>query len=230
MESANVVGYAAGSTTAGNKIIGAQFCAVNPNADGIDLNDIIVVGYDKEEGTEAEVTVQTLDNLGKGGATYFFYDVPGELYGWLDGSDEPVENGTIVLSKGDGLWVSAPNSSLGLQTSGQVQKDKYAVELVSGNKMVVNSTPVAVDLNAIEVAGYDSEEGTEAEVTVQTLDAYGKGGITYFFYDVPGELYGWLDGSDEPLEDGVMMVQPGEGLWVSAPNSSFQLEIPGVNL
>jgi hypothetical protein len=228
VESANIVGYASGATTSGNKIMGSQFSAVS--ADGIDLNSVIVVGYDAEEGTEAEVTVQCLDNLGKGGATYFFYDVPGELYGWLDGTDEPVEDGNVVLAKGEGLWVSAPNASFALQTAGSVQTEKYGVLLRSGNKMVVNSTPVAVDLNTIDVAGYDQEEGTEAEVTVQTLDGFGKGGVTYFFYDVPGELYGWLDGTDEPVEDGAMMIQPGEGLWVSSPSDAFLSEIPGVSL
>jgi hypothetical protein len=87
-----------------------------------------------------------------------------------------------------------------------------------------------IDLNSIKVVGYDPEEGTEGEVKVQSLDNLGKGGMTYFFYDLPGELYGWLDSYDEAVEDGSVMVKPGEGLWVSSPNDSFQLEIPGVNL
>ena len=54
--------------------------------------------------------------------------------------------------------------------------------------------------------------------------------ITYSFYDVPGELFGWLDSFDEPVEADAVLVQPGEGLWVSSPNTSFQLELPGVTL
>ena len=50
LESANIVGYATGSTTSGNKIMGAQFSAVSGEA--IDLNTIKVVGYDLEEGLQ----------------------------------------------------------------------------------------------------------------------------------------------------------------------------------
>ena len=228
LESANVVGYASGAARSGFKVMGAQFKAVN--GDGIDLNTIVVTGYNKEEGTEAEVKVQLLDERGRGGMTYSFYDVPGELYGWLDGNDEPVEDGTVVLLPAEGLWVSAPNDTFGLQTAGQVETEGYGITLRQGFKMVVNTTPVAIDLNNIEVKGYDLESGTEAEVKVQTLDYRGRGGMTYSFYDVPGELFGWLDGNDEPVEEGAMMIQPGEGLWVSAPSTSFQLELPGVAL
>jgi hypothetical protein len=87
-----------------------------------------------------------------------------------------------------------------------------------------------VDLNSVKVIGYDAEEGTEGEVKAQTLDYLGKGGMTYSFYDLPGELYGWLDGYDESFEDNTVMVQPGEGLWVSAPSEAFHLELPGANL
>ena len=227
LASANVVGYASGTTTSGFKILGAQF---SPTAgSGIDLNSIKVVGYDPEVGTEAEVQAQPLDNRGKGGMTYSFYDVPGELYGWLDSNDEPVEDGTVVLSPGEGLWVSAPNATLGLQTAGAVPQASYAVVLRQGFKMVVNSSPVAIDLAKIAVSGYSADVGTEAEIQAQPLDNRGKGGMTYSFYDVPGELFGWLDSNDEPVEDGTVMIQPGEGLWVSSPNASFQLELPGVN-
>ncbi len=228
MESANVVGYASGTTTSGNKIMGAQFSPVA--GVGIDLNSIKVVGYDPESGTEAEVQVQPLDNRGKGGMTYSYYDVPGELTGWLDGNDEPVEDGTVILAPGEGLWVSAPNASLSLQTAGSVPLAKYGVLLRQGNKMVVNSSPVAIDLTKIDVSGYNAEDGTEADVQAQTLDNRGKGGMTYSFYDVPGELFGWLDGNDEPVEEGAVMIQPGEGLWVSSPNATFQLELPGVEI
>jgi hypothetical protein len=88
----------------------------------------------------------------------------------------------------------------------------------------------AIDLTSVTVTGYDKESGTEADVKVQSLDYRGKGGMTYSFYDVPGELFGWLDSFDEPVEEDAVLVQPGEGLWVSSPNTSFQLELPGVTL
>lgn len=99
-----------------------------------------------------------------------------------------------------------------------------------GNKIVINSTPVSVDLSDIDVTGYDAETGTEGDVQVQILDAYGMGGDTYSYYDVPGELTAWLDGSDSEVEVGTVVVGPGEGLWVSAPSASFSMVLPGVTL
>ena len=66
--------------------------------------------------------MQVLDAYGMGGDTYSYYDVPGELTAWLDGSDSEVEVGAVSLAAGEGLWVSAPNSTFSLQTAGQVSR------------------------------------------------------------------------------------------------------------
>ena len=226
--SSDVVGYAQSEARSGFKALGAQFVAVS--ATGIDLTEIKVTGYDPEDGTEGDVTVQGLNAYGQGTGTYFYYDVPGELTGWLDSNDEPVEAGTVILAPGEGLWVSAPSTAFGLQTAGKVPTSGIAVTLRSGFKLVSNNTPVAVDLNDIEVSGYDPEDGTEGDVTVQGLNAYGQGTGTYFYYDVPEELTGWLDSNDELVEDGNVSIGAGEALWVSAPNTSLSLVIPGVTL
>ena len=96
--------------------------------------------------------------------------------------------------------------------------------------MVSNTTPVDVDLTDIDVTGYNPTEGTEADVKVQILDAFGMGGMTYSYYDVPGELTAWVDGLDEEVSEGAVVVGPGEGLWVKAPSTSFSLVLPGVTL
>lgn len=87
-----------------------------------------------------------------------------------------------------------------------------------------------IDLTDIIVTGYDAEEGCEGVVDIQTLDEYGRGGNQYFWYDVPGELYGWLDASDNEAEEGALVIKPGEGLWVNAPSSDYMIEFPGVTL
>lgn len=228
IESANIVGYATGGLRAGNKAVGAQFAAISGTT--IDLTDIKVTGYDPEAGTAADVYVQGLDASGYGTGSYYYYDVPGELTGWLDSADTLVEPGTVVLAAGEGLWVSAPNTSFGLQTGGQVPMTGIAVALRQGNKLVANSTPVAVDLTAIAVTGYDPEVGTAADVYVQGLDASGYGTGSYYYYDVPGELTGWLDSADEIVEASTVMIGAGEALWVSAPSTSYSLVLPGVTL
>ena len=160
--------------------------------------------------------------------TYAYYNVPGELTGWLDSFDEPIEEGVVMIEPGEGLWTSAPNSSWGIQTSGEVMTSGIQVTLREGFKMVVNTTPVAVDITKIDVDGYD--EATEADVKMQVLDNFGRGGMTYAYYDVPGELTGWLDSFDEPVEEGVVMIQPGEGMWTSAPSATYSVTLPGVEL
>ena len=194
------------------------------------MTDIKVVGYDTETGTEGEVNVQILDQYGMGGMTYFFYDVPGDFTAWLDGLDNEVEAGTVTLAAGEGLWVDAPSASYSLQTAGQVPTTGISVTLRAGNKIVINNTPVDVDLTDIDVTGYDSETGTEGEVNVQILDQYGMGGMTYFYYDVPGDFTAWLDGLDEEVAPGDVVIAPGEGLWVDAPSTAYKMVIPGVTL
>lgn len=192
----------------------------------IDLTALTVTGY--EEICEGDVNVQILDSLGRGGEIYSWYDVPeANLYGWLDGSDEPVEAGAVTLAPGEGLWVNAPGEDYGLQSAGQVPTSDIAVVLRQDFKLVVNPAPVTVDLTAISVTGY--EEICEGEVNVQILDSLGRGGEIYSWYDVPeADLYGWLDGSDEPLEEEVVTLAAGEGLWVNAPSSDYSIKFPGV--
>ena len=208
--------------------MGPSFVAVAGEA--IDLTKIDVTGYDPEEGTEGEVYVQGLDALGRGTGSYYYYDVPGELVGWLDGSDNEVEEGQVMIPAGDALWVSAPSSAYSLVYSGQVPTEGIEVSLRGGFKLVANVTPVPVDLTAIDVTGYDPEEGTEGEVYVQGLDSLGRGTGSYYYYDVPEELVGWLDGSDNEVEEGQVMIPAGDALWVSAPSSAYSIIVPGVTL
>ena len=228
VESANVVGYASGSLRDGSKGVGAQFVAVS--GETIDLTDIKVTGYDSAVGTEGVVSVQILDAGGMANMTYFYYDVPGDFTAWLDGNDDEVSPGTVTLSAGEGLWVSAPSSTYGLQTAGQVPTSGIAVALRDGSKMVVNCTPVDVDLTDIDVSGYNPVDGTEGVVSAQILDAGGMANMTYFYYDVPGDFTAWLDGNDEEVEAGTIVIGPGEGLWVSAPSTAYSLVFPGVTL
>lgn len=236
MESANVVGYSSSTLKSGFKAVGSQFAPVSGTV--IDLTSITVTGYNKEEGTEEEVSVQTLDEYGSMLKQYYWYDITdGEdvYYGWLDGeTGDFIAEGDATLSIGDGLWVSSPSATFNLQTAGQVPTASADVSLKAGFKLVANQTPVAMDLLKFIVSGYDVEAGTEEEVSVQTLDEYGSMLKQYYWYDITdGEdvYYGWLDGeTGDFIEEGSVMIGAGEALWVSAPSTSFKLEIAGVEL
>ena len=234
--SSSVVGYSNGVLREGFKPAGAQFIPVTGSK--IDLTDISVTGYDKEEGTAEEVSVQTLDKNGSMVKQYYWYDaVDGSdvYYGWLDAdSGDFIEAGDVLLDVGDGLWVDAPSSDFNLQSAGQVMTAAATVTLREGFKLVANPTPVAVDLTNITVTGYDEEEGTAEEVSVQTLDKNGSMVKQYYWYDATDGsdvYYGWLDAdSGDFIEADTVSVGAGEALWVDAPSTDFKLVLPGVTL
>lgn len=175
------------------------------------------------------MTAQTLDSYGRTTATFYWYDVEGEIYGWLDENDEQVEEGAITVHPGEGLWFVAPDNGYSFTSAGSVvTKGDVVVTLRNGALPIANPTPVAVDLTDIIITGYEGD--TEGDVTVQELDTYGRTTSTYYWYDVEDELYGWLDETDEPIEEGAIMVQPGAGLWAVSPSAGFSVVWPKVSL
>jgi len=223
--SQNVVGYATTGAIKGFKIMGAQFAGVGTEK-AIDLTDVKVTGYTAP--TQAQVYMQVLDSVGRGGMTYYYYDVPGEFTGWADSFDNPVEPGQVMIQPGSGYWTNAPGTDWAIQTAGEVPTSDIAVGLIKGFRMIVNSTPVPMDVAKIGVTGYTAP--TQAQVYMQVLDSVGRGGMTYYYYDVPGEFTGWADSFDNPVEPGQVMLQPGEGYWTNAPGTEWTLVLPGAEL
>lgn len=209
----------------------------------VDLNSIVVSGYNKEDGSFGEVVAQKLKVTGAGGDMYLWndgYNDDGDyMYGWYDGSDEKVEDGAVMLIPGDGLWTEAPNSDFKFQSAGQVNTAGTTITLIgngaaSGKRMVVNPRPVKIDLNDLEVTGYNKEDGSFGEVVAQRLKVTGAGGDMYLWndgYNDDGDyLYGWYDGADEKIEDNTTFIEAGDGLWVEAPSAQFKINIPGVKV
>lgn len=221
VESANVVGYTTKDLRAGSTMLAPCFKDVAKG--GIDLTSITVAGYDSEEGTEGEVIVQILSAYGKTTASYYWYDVNDDgdiVRGWFDGNDEPVEAGSVFFQPGDGLWVTGVDG-YSLTFPGEVSFSDVSKALRTGATPTGNMMAIAQDLTKISVSGYDAEEGTEGDVIVQILSAYGKTTASYYWYDVNDDgdiVRGWFDGNDEMVEAGSVIFQPGDGLWVSGLN------------
>lgn len=231
--SSDVVGYAQSDLRTGFTAVGSQFVAVGSS---FDLNDLSGAGYDSSEGTDGDVSVQTLDASGNAVDIYFWVDVTdGDdiVYGWFDNDGELVERGTVSLSVGDGLWVESASDELKLQSAGKVATTDSQITLRAGFKMVANGTPVAVDLTDIYVSGYDLAEGTDGDVSVQTLDESGNAVDIYFWVDVTdGDdvVYGWFDNDGNEVEAGTVFVAPGAGLWAESSAATFMINVPGVTL
>ena len=238
VESANVVGYASEDLRSGFIAQGACFIPVA--GESIDLTSIIVTGYDKDEGTEEEVMIQSLDRLGATvpGSMYTWIDVvdgSDVYYGWLNGSGDFVEPGDAVFTPGEAVWVKAPSADFKLQYSGQVPTTDQSNILRNGFKLVANPTPVTVDLTDVVVDGYDKDEGTEEEVMIQSLDRLGATvpGSMYTWIDVvdgSDVYYGWLNGAGDFVEVGEKTFTPGEAVWVKSPSTQFNIVFPGVSL
>ena len=93
----------------------------NPTPVTIDMTNIIVAGYDAEEGSEEEVYVQTLDKSGRSESKLFWIDVTdGEdvYYGWLNADGDIIEEGDVTVGPGAGLWVYAPSTAYTLKFPG----------------------------------------------------------------------------------------------------------------
>ena len=79
----------------------------NPSAGAVDLTDVVVEGY---EGENMEVVViQTLDYLGNAIDSYSWMDDDGAGDfdpGWYNGDYEAIEEGTVFIQPGEGLWVA----------------------------------------------------------------------------------------------------------------------------
>ena len=224
LTSQNVVGYSSAELQEAGLTAGACFIPVQGS--NFDLLDLKATGYG--ESTEADLQIQTLDEYGRTVAIYSYYDVPGELTGWLDENDDEVQKGDVTFQAGEGLWTYCTVDGLGLQSSGQVPTASVTVTLQEAGLSISNPTPVNVDLTDTYVTGY--AESTEADVVVQTLDEFGRTVAIYSYYDVPGELTGWLDENDDEVEVGSVTVKPGEGLWSYCTADGFSFVFPGVTL
>lgn len=97
----------------GFKAQGACFIPVSDAT--IDLTDVVVTGYDKEEGTDSDVYIQSLDAAGKQveGSVYFWLDiVDGEdvYYGWMNEGGDFIKEGDKILEMGETIWAYAPDT------------------------------------------------------------------------------------------------------------------------
>ena len=229
MESANVVGYSEVGLRFGAKGVGSCFVNVD-STKPVNLQDIKATGYASEDGyADEEIYVQPLDAYGRTIASYYWYDSEDDgMHGWYDDEGEYAEG--VILPPGEGLYARAPDESFGLQSAGQVPTSDISVTLRFGAKIVVNSTPVSVNIQNVTVTGYSIEDGyADEEVYVQPLDAYGRTIASYYWYDSEDDgMYGWYDDEGELVED--FEITAGEFVYARAPDNTFSMVFPGVTL
>lgn len=228
--SSSVVGYAQSALKSGNTAAGSQFVAVN--GESMDLTDIVPTGYDKDTYEGGSIYIQSLDYRGKSvvGSIYYWYDDE-DGTGWFDDADEVVMEGQVTFAPGEAVWIKANSTGEKLQSSGQVASTSIDVYLRSGNKLVCNPTPVAVNWNDdddngkfISVSGY-GEDYEGGSINVQQLDYKGRSvaGSLYYWYD-DEDGTGWFDGADEFVKG--ISLPAGGGIWVKANSTGEKINFP----
>ena len=92
----------------------------NPIPVDVDIQDIIVGGYDTDGAFEGAVEIQFLDTLGCTSTSYMWFDIPKDeedpdsvaFYGWYDGEFNLAEN--VKVEMGAAVWTSSDSASYSL--------------------------------------------------------------------------------------------------------------------
>ena len=216
VESSNVVGYNQTAMNHAGRGYGA--CFVNVGDAAMTLGDLKVTGYTGD--SVAQVSCCKLDAYGctSAGTTYKWYDF-GTNYGWFNSESE--SGAGVELAPGEGLWITSPDSTFKIQSSGQVYGETLPVQLQHGGMLCPNPTPATLNLNQVIISGYGDKDSI-AQVSCCKLDKYGCSLQSYQWYDF-GNIFGWYTSNSEPAEE---TLAPGEAIWVGAPDSTFYINFP----
>ena len=86
------------------------------------------------------------------------------------------------------------------------------------------------DLTDLTATGYDTDQGTDSEMYIQTLDEYGRTVATYFWVDDADTICGWFNEDGDEVAVGDVTVDPGVGLWTYCDFDGFNFVWPKVTL
>ncbi len=188
------------------------------SGDTIALSNLVALGDDASD----NVTVQTLDAYGRTVDSYTWNNYMYDYECWVDGNYEEVAG--VSIAPGQGLFVIASSSEQAIQSAGQVGTSDVLVQLRKNGALAGNPFPVALDLQEIIA------EGTEAvdNVTIQTLDAYGRTIDSYTWNDYMYDYACWVNGDYEEVTG--VTFNAGQGLFVLGSNSEQYLRFPAPEL
>ena len=237
LASANVVGYANKSVTAGDRAMrtAATFLNVGANPTEIKISDI-----KQSAGDPGDLTLSTYDDNVTRLAQYWFFSTEatgGELpEGWylLNSDMEPeFDKGTqnIDLPYGQGCVIVSGNSSATYTSAGEVDSIKREFSVTAGaRKMMGNVLPKSVQLSEIK-----QTVGDPGDLTFCTYDNNVTRQAQYWYFSTEatgGEIpEGWylLNSDMEPeFDKGIQdfEIGSGEGFVVVSGNSNAVLQFP----
>ena len=158
------------------------------------------------------------------------------IKGWYDLDEEGCYD-DVPLAPGEGLWMTMPSDEFKVVSNGEVLNDTLPVELVRGNQLCPNPTPIALTLGQVKMTGdYDPEDGyEETQVYCCKLNIYGVSGTLMYWWDTPAgvdrkgnpypAIIGWYDLDEEGSYNDVE-IKVGESLWMTVPSDNWMVTWP----
>jgi hypothetical protein len=200
-----------------------QFLGVGSNT-ALDLQSIRPLGDNASD----NVSIQTLDAYGRMVDMYIWCNWAGpdsDQEAWSDGSGDIIEG--VTFEPGTGLWIQGMDNTQSIQTAGAVGNNDVSIALGNGFTATGNPFPVSVNLQDIIPQG----DNTSDNVSIQTLDAYGRMVDMYIWCNWAGpnsDQEAWSDGSGDIIEG--VTFSAGQGLWVQGSASGQYLRFPAPEL
>ena len=197
-------------------LVTAQFLPITGSE--IALSSLTAQG----DGTADNVVIQTLDAYGRTVDSYTWNDYMYEYSCWVDDNFEEVTD--VSFAPGQGLFVLGSSTSQSVQSAGKVGTSDVRVQLRMNGTLAGNPFPTDVDLQEIVAEG----EGIVDNVTIQTLDAYGRTVDSYTWNDYMYENPCWVDDNYEAVEG--VTFGAGQGLFVLGSSSNQYIRFPAPEL
>ena len=224
LESANVVGFQDVEAPQGDSMRCPTFTAVG--TEGYDLTQIKVTGGFGM----GDINAQKVSSSGLWDGQYYWLTedmalVPTGWYKDMFGA-EPVEEGEVVLDKGQALYVHSDSENLNLTVSGEVKKGAVELEFAAGDGMLGNALPVDVDLVNVTVTGGFGM----GDINAQAISAGGIWNGQYYWLTedmalVPTGWYKDMFGG-EPVAEGEVILAPGEALYFHSDTEALTVTLP----
>ena len=222
LESANVVGYNAGSTGSDNNFVTIPFASIGYNT--ADIQSINIsdggaggIGY----GTETFTVWAGVPTVVEG-SEFFYYDpamdVSGQATDYYWG-DAAYEKANYSIAPGQAVVVNCIEG-LEVKTSGEVSDAQISFTAIDGNNFTGNPFPSSIDIQSIKISdggagsiGYGTETFTVWK-GVPTVEV----GSEFFYYDPSMDMTGtatdYYWGNAE-YENATYSIAPGQGVVIN---------------
>ena len=217
-------------------------CAAAALVAGVAVADVTsanIVGYQTKSDMVAgfNFTVPTFTSIGTSTVSIQDIKLSGEAMAWVDTIQILDENGNAVeqylwdgsqwletigysaadktLKAGEGFLISSISNGSKTTYAGEVGKDDVMLECVAGFNFTGNSTPIAMDIQAITLSG----AATAWVDTIQILDENGSATEQYLWDGTQ-----WLETIGYSRAD--LTLAPGQGFLISVFADGTEVNIP----